>query len=130
MGETFGLQVEFQSPYIMNNPNLGIRINTPSGNTVLGIASYMQNEERIASKCKSGVFRVLFDKPNLNQGMYYVTLTLGDNQVTCDRKAEAISFEVTPVDVFGTGKIPSPDQSNIFTEGRWIMIKPEEVNWA
>jgi lipopolysaccharide transport system ATP-binding protein len=122
MGQPFGIQVEFRSPYPINRPELGIRINTIKGNSIIGITSYMQNMNQLASNLKEGIFEVLFTNPNLNQGTYSITLTLADGMQSIDRKEDIISFGITPLDVFGTGKIPSEDQASIFTDAKWSII--------
>jgi lipopolysaccharide transport system ATP-binding protein len=130
MGQPFGVQVEFKSPFPISNPVLGIRIQTPSGNSVIGVKSDWQNRAKLASDVREGVFNVMFPKANINQGIYYISLALSDDTQSYDRQVDILKFEVTPVDVFGTGKIPTAQQSHIFTEGKWSLVGLHQVGWS
>ncbi len=129
MGCSFGVQVEFSSSLPLFNPGLGIRINTPLGFTVLGTTSYAQSKKILGSRIQNGVFRVVFPSPPLNQGMYYVTLTLADNQIDCARYDSILNFEILPSDVYGTGRLLIQSQSVIFTSGIWSCLNSSDVNW-
>lgn len=130
MGQPFGIQAEFKSPYPLAYPILGLRVNTPSGNSVIGITSHIQNRSKLAGNVNDGVFNVMFLNPNLNQGVYYITLGLADDLVVHDRKTDIIKFEVTPVDIFGTGRIPTAQQAHVFTEGVWSLVDVDQAVWS
>lgn len=121
MGQPFGIQVEFKSPWPLNDPVLGIRINTNMGITVLGVTNRMQRKEPLCSGKKEGTIKVLFDQSCLNQGTYYVTLTLSSDGVAHHRVADILSFHVNQQDIFGTGQVPTPGQSMIIAEGKWCF---------
>lgn len=119
MGQPFGIQVEFKSPWPLSDPILGIRINTTLGITVLGVTNHMQRKEPLCSGKKEGIIKVIFDQSCLNQGTYYITLTLSSDSVAHHRVADILSFHVNQQDIFGTGQIPTPNQSMIIAEGKW-----------
>lgn len=129
MGQPFGVQVEFMSPRVLNDPFMGVRINTASGQSAIVASNTMQYKGKLAGSVKDGVFRVFFPKPNLNQGLYYITLALAENLVALDRKPDLLKLEVTPVDIFGTGRIPTPEQAHIITEGIWAFMGSDQVKW-
>lgn len=130
MGQPFGLQVEFKSPYPLTDPFMGIRINTASGNSIIVASNTMQYKGKLVGSISAGVFKVFFPKPGLNQGVFYINLALADNLVLHDHRVEALKLEVTPVDIFGTGRIPTPEQAQVITEGQWSFMSPEKVTWA
>lgn len=129
MGQPFGVQVEFKSSYPLTDPFMGVRINTASGQSIIVVSNTLQHKGKLATTVKEGVFRVFFPRPNLNQGIYYVSLTLADNLVPLDRKSDLLKLEVTPVDIFGTGRIHAPEQSHTITEGHWSFVNVDQADW-
>ncbi len=119
MGQPFGIQVEFRSPWPLTDPILGVRINTSLGSTILGVSNHMHHKEPLCIGKNEGTIRVLFNKHCLNQGTYYVTLNLSSDGVSHDRVADIIWFNINPVDLFGTGQIPKSNQSAIIIDGKW-----------
>lgn len=129
MGQPFSVQVEFKSPYPLTDPFMGVRINTPSGNSVVVASNTMQYQGKLTGSINEGVFHVFFPKPALNQGVFYINLALADNLVLHDHQVEALTLEITPVDIFGTGRIPTPEQAQIITEGHWSFLRVDKAKW-
>lgn len=129
VGSAFGLQAEFESPYPIQNPVLGIRINNSLGITVIGINNLMQFRGVLCESSAKGTFRVLFPNSFLNQGDYEVTLMLSDITTGYQRLPSILRFTINPTDIFGTGKIPSPDQSLIIVPSTWEFYLPSEQVW-
>ena len=129
MGKPFGIQVAFRSPFPILNPVLGIRINSQEGRTILGITNLMHNNKMLCNACEKGTFRVFFPEPNLNQGTYHLIINLGTISESYARIQNALEFTVNPYDVYGTGKIPTSDQSMIFTQGEWVFYQNDIELW-
>jgi hypothetical protein len=128
MGCSFGIQAEFQSPYPIIDPMLGIRINTPMGVTVFGVNNLMQSKIDLCEESKHGTFRVIFPMPCLNQGTYYITLVLSDRAKEFHRASDVLLFTIDPADIYDTGKIPSPSQSLTTMDGNWSFFDQEGIN--
>jgi hypothetical protein len=54
-------------------------------------------------------------------GKYYLDLYLGDAAGDVDVVKDAISFEVFPRDIFGTGKLPPASAGPFFVAADWIV---------
>jgi lipopolysaccharide transport system ATP-binding protein len=56
-------------------------------------------------------------------GTYMIDLWLGDAGDDFDVIFDAISFEVLPADVTGTGRLPPPDHGPVFCEAQWQLFE-------
>jgi len=61
------------------------------------------------------------DQLPLLPGRYAIDLTLGDGFRELDAIDDAITFEVLPGDVFGTGKLPPPGTAVVFWPARFAI---------
>jgi len=130
MGEPFGIQVEFLSPDLVRNPVLGIRINNELGVTIFGTNNLIQHSQILCQAARTGVFRVTFPEPVLNQGVYSVSLMLTDAKVNYSRLIDALKFTVLEKDIYGTGKVPSSEQSITIMPGVWEFFQYSNlVEW-
>jgi len=69
----------------------------------------------------SGTISCTFDKLPLLPGRYALDLNLGDGFRELDSVNDAITFEVLPADVFGTGKLPPPGSAVVFWPARFAI---------
>jgi hypothetical protein len=59
-------------------------------------------------------------------GLYSIDLFFGEEYQNHDAIYDAISFEVTPADVFGSGQIPTVNEGAIFWPATW-NVKANDV---
>lgn len=117
LGEDVVLEVEGETPERLTAANLAIRVNHPSGQRVATCHSGYQHAERIDL---DGRFRLTCRLRNvrLMPGTYALVLVL-----KCDRglvdEIEGLSCEVTPRDVYGTGKMLPPRTGAYVPEAEW-----------
>ena len=67
---------------------------------------------------------------SLNYGEYYVTLVFAETRGELQRLSDVIKLQINPVDLFGTGKLPTPFQSLIATPSDWSYLMPSENLWV
>ena len=75
-----------------------------------------------AQRQSSGTISCTFDNLPLLAGRYGIDLTLGDGLRDLDTVIDAITFEVLPSDVFGTGKIPDSQIGVVFAPAKWNVV--------
>jgi len=71
-----------------------------------------------------------FDRLPLLPGRYAIDLSLGDGFRELDVVNDAITFEVLPADVFGTGKLPPPGSAVVFWPARFAITNGIQVKEA
>jgi lipopolysaccharide transport system ATP-binding protein len=71
--------------------------------------------------------RCFIENLRLLPGSYFLNVEVGDISDALDRVESAISFEVRPTDIYGTGKLPNRRSGNWALESRWELtpeLKP------
>lgn len=118
MGSTLEVHTEFQCSNPVTNPGFGMAVEDGYGRRIFAINNYMTSTESNKLKTvRSGVFS--FKVPNLCllPGKYFISLSLVEDHSTWfDFVEQAISFEVHPFDVYGSGKIPTSSQGIVFVD--------------
>jgi lipopolysaccharide transport system ATP-binding protein len=95
-------------------PILGVTVKNIQGLSILRASNLLVGALDIAQRQSSGTISCIFDNLPLLPGRYTIDLTLGDGFRDLDAVAEAITFEVMPSDVFGTGRLPPPGSAVVF----------------
>lgn len=119
MGEGLSIELGVESRCSMENVVLAINLFDQQGTRVCAINSetvgnwtlQIGNGERTKVAC-----RIL--KANLAAGVYSLNLAMRHQDVLLDRIEHAVSLEVVPADVFGTGRSPS-GVSIMYLEADW-----------
>ena len=120
MGSPLAVHVLFRSDAPIY-PVLGVVVKTPMGVSLFGINNRTIHAKSIREVEGEAIITLQFDHPPLMPGKYYLDLYLGDPAQELDVVKEAISFEVFPRDVFGTGKLPHPGAGPIIVPARWEL---------
>ncbi len=126
MGASFSVHVLFRADEPIR-PFLGIAVKTAAGFSLFGInngITYAKAPDEVYGQC---LITCQFEKVPLMPGKYYVDLYLGDAAGHHDVAKEAISFEVFPKDVFGTGNLPFPSDGPFFVSPRWTFEEVKET---
>ncbi len=127
MGETIRIQVEFDTSGRELNPVLGVVVKTQRGVALFG------NDNRIVAGynfplvCGDGQITCTFTSPPLMPGRYSLDLWFGDSQRSLDCIIDAISIQVLPTNVAGTGKLPTPNCGPIYWPATWEFEVPDSV---
>lgn len=104
MGGTLAVEVSFDNGTVPIEPVLGVVVKSSKGGALFG-ANNLLVADQTGDKLTSGVVRVTYRNLPLMPDIYYVDLYLGDAHSTFDTILEAGAFEVSPSDVFGTGRL-------------------------
>lgn len=127
MGAPINVRVAFRSESEAFHPYLGVVVKSAQGQTILTVNNDFLPSFELARPVESGAVVCDFDWLPLMPGTYSLDLYLGTNPYAdIDVIHDAISFEVLPADVFGTGKLPEAAWGMIFWPARW-RLEPQCV---
>ena len=107
------------------SPKLGIVIKNSNGVAIFSCNNFMGGyhfEERIAS----GTISCMMNDLPLVPGVYSIDLRFGDGLLDSDLVHDAISLEVLPADVFGTGLLPDPGTGVIYWPASFALTDGSE----
>ena len=122
MGAPLRATVEFRAPRPIR-PVLGLNLRTAEGASLFGVSNRWTNEGADTPRVATGTITCAFDSLPLMPGTYQIDVHLGDfsdPSRDLDVIRDAISFEVIPADLLGTGMLPSSGSGPIFWTARWI----------
>jgi len=124
MGGRLAVKVGFDSEHPVS-PKLGIAIKNSNGVAIFSCNNFMGGyhfEERIAS----GTISCMVNDLPLVPGIYSIDLRFGDGLLDSDLVHDAISFEVLPADVFGTGLLPDSGTGVIYWSASFAVTGGSE----
>ncbi|HTQ23428.1 MAG TPA: ABC transporter ATP-binding protein [Candidatus Binataceae bacterium] len=125
MGAPLEVTVHFVAPHPVR-PILGVTLKTAEGMPLFGVNNRLTNQGADNQRMSSGIVTCKFDRLPLMPGTYLIDLYLGDFTDTSrelDIIREAISFEVVPADLLGTGMLPRPTDGPIFLPATWTFAR-------
>jgi lipopolysaccharide transport system ATP-binding protein len=112
MNAPLSIAVDFKCPSLID-PVLGVVVKNSIGNAVFGVNNLFIGGYRFADRLKNGSISCSFDRIPLVPGIYFLDLWLNDGTANLDLVHEAISFDVLPADIFGTGQLPPPGTGSV-----------------
>ncbi len=120
MGDTVSFQLAFESPRPIR-PCFGLTVKTERGFRVFHASDRYCNQLADCEPVSSGVVVCKIPDLALIPGTYTADLWLEDFSVmaSLDMIADAVSFEVIPSDIFGTGRLPPPSEGPIWVRATW-----------
>jgi lipopolysaccharide transport system ATP-binding protein len=100
------------------NPNIGIVIKDENNTSIIGLNSLHLGKKLNLRLQTASVATVLIPKLNLYKpGRYSANLYFGDAYHFYETLYDAISFEVLPTDIYGSGVLPDPAWNLMFFPG-------------
>jgi lipopolysaccharide transport system ATP-binding protein len=107
MGSALMVKVSFDCDSRLLHPVLAVAIKTAHHAPLFEVSNKYITEFLFPQRVSAGTITCRLDHLQLMPGTYYLDLSFG-TELVCDMDVvhEAISFEVTPADVFGSGKLP------------------------
>ena len=124
MGGRLAVKVDFDCEHAVS-PKLGIAIKNASGVAIFSCNNFSGGyhfEERIAS----GTISCIVNDLPLVPGVYSIDLRFGDGLLDSDLVHDAISLEVLPADVFGTGLLPDAGTGVIYLPASFEVTNRSE----
>jgi lipopolysaccharide transport system ATP-binding protein len=121
MGAPFEAKVDFSAPHPIR-PVLGITLKTAEGIPLFGVSNRWTNQGIDSQRMSISSIICGFESLPLMPGTYLLDLYLGDfgdPSRDLDVIRDAISFEVIPADLLGTGMLPGAADGPIFWTAKW-----------
>jgi hypothetical protein len=119
MGGSLSVQVDFFCGGHPVRPNLEVCIKNSLGVTVFNASNRVITQYQFPESMDRGSITCNLPDLPLVAGLYSMDLFFGEEYQNLDAIYDAISFEVTPADVFGSGQIPSANEGTIFWPATW-----------
>jgi lipopolysaccharide transport system ATP-binding protein len=122
MGDSFAVEVEFQSETPIDRPHLGITLYASDGACIINTNNRFQQAESYPMPVTSGTIRCDFGSIPLVAGRYFLSLWLGDAEQNTHVVDRGIRFEVRERDLWGLGKTPSSKTSYLWWPAKFNLI--------
>jgi lipopolysaccharide transport system ATP-binding protein len=119
MGSKLTVSVAFDTRDVPLSPILGVVIKNSVGSPLFGVNNRIIPGYEFEKRPYDGRITCELDRLPLMPGLYWIDLHLGDGQGDRDVIYDAISFEVTSADVFGSGKLPPPTAGPFCWPASW-----------
>ncbi len=116
-GEPFEIVVGYDSPTALHDVAFTIDIELPDGTRVTTLHSDFRGE-RFDVPAGEGTFSCDVTGLPLRPDSYSLNVGIGGHALY-DFVERALSFEIEPVDIFGTGRLPERGQGPLITEYHW-----------
>jgi lipopolysaccharide transport system ATP-binding protein len=127
MGASFNINIELKHISAIRNSRIGISIEDMSGNRIIAFSTSMQAPSVMPTELQSAHIECKVVDCPLMQGLYAITLILGNGYSDLDRVENAILFTIEPWDVYGTGQIPGRELGLTFAQTDWKLRIPAEI---
>ena len=108
MGSELAVAVNFESKIATEHPRFGYLLQTPEGEKIFNGNNTYQPSPQFSAPVHTGSIVCTLGRPPLMPGNYTLSLWMGDIYTAQHIEMEAIGFEVTERDVWGTGQNPPP----------------------
>jgi homopolymeric O-antigen transport system ATP-binding protein len=120
MGDPISFVLEFLAGKEIR-PCFGLTVKTERGFRVFHVSDRFCHQIAHCDPARSGVVVCSIQALDLMPGRYLVDLWLEDSSAWTgmDMIADAISFEVVPADLLGTGRLPPTSEGTVFRRARW-----------
>lgn len=122
MGEALSIHINFCNRDVRVRPAMGVVIKDAHGGPIFGFNSRVVNGDGWSDPESEGRLVCDFGNVPLMPGVYLLDLYFGDQREDLDIIYEAISFEVLPSDVLGTGKLPPATAGPIFWPAKFRRL--------
>lgn len=117
IGDPLSISVSFVSKGDSLRPVLGAVVKNSMGIPLFTTDNRIQAQYLPTTKFQSGTITLRFDSVPLCPGRYSIDLYLGDETNSLDSIESALSFEVTPSNFMGAGKLPPSEVGQFLIRG-------------
>lgn len=129
-GSTLTIRIDLEPPEPLAAPVIGIGVNNALGQRIFTVSNRYGRGKlgTIAGRCSVAC---TIPKIMLAPGLYSLKIAVGSAGRDIDTVNDALTFEVAPSDVFGTGGLPTAKQGVVLQESLWSELGLERASaWA
>lgn len=121
MGQPLALRVSYSAKKAFR-PVLGVGIKTVHGAPIFNVSDRFARQLAECVPMKQGAVVCAIEELDLLPGTYTIDLWLGDEGGDFDMIQDAMSFEVVPADLLGTGRLPPAVLGPVFRKATWRLL--------
>ncbi|MEM8993222.1 MAG: ABC transporter ATP-binding protein [Acidobacteriota bacterium] len=118
MGDSLTISVSFESDRPLHRPYASLGLSDEEGNRLFSVSPRLSGDA-MPEDAERGVFHCRLEHFPLNHGTYFLTVQLQEGHKRVDRIDRACSFQVTPRDVHGSGRVLSARKGFLCWPSRW-----------
>lgn len=122
-GEPFEIVVEYEARTALKEVAISIDIDLADGTRLATLHSDFQGD-RFPISAGLGALTCAVAGLPLRPDTYMLNVAIGDQHAIYDFVERAMSFEVAPADVYGTGRLPQRNQGPLVANYRWRLAEP------
>jgi len=120
-GGPLDVRVTFDTAGPRVSPVLGVVVKTAQGMPLFGINNRLVRGFEFPADVARGTITCRFADLPLMPGTYFLDLYLGDARGDHDTITDAVSFDVLPADLFGTGQLPPASAGPMIHPATWTL---------
>ena len=123
LGSDLAVEMTIQSPpgTMVRHPAMGVIINHALFGPVAGVNMRMTGSDRHKGRFEKFTISCRIKHVPFLQGNYTIDLWLSDGPKDVDAVKGSLHFQVVGTDIYGSGRLPNPNQGVIFLNADWEM---------
>jgi len=123
MGSTLSVKVSFTCESQPLSPVLIVTVKTANHAPVFAVSNKYNRDFLFPCRVTGGTLICSLERLPLMPGSYFLDLSFGSELIyDLDEVREVLSFDVTPADVFGSGKLPPAIAGPIFWPAKFELV--------
>jgi lipopolysaccharide transport system ATP-binding protein len=123
MGLTLAVKVSFNCESDPLSPVLIVKIKSANHAPIFAVSNKYDGNARFPGRVTNGAVVCSLERLPLMPGRYYLDLSFGSELIyDVDEIHEAISFDVIPADVFGSGRLPPAAAGPVFWPAKFKLL--------
>ncbi len=119
-GDPFDIVVSYEAREPLNDVAISIDVDLADGTRLATLHSEF-NGERFPISAGPGAFSCAVAGLPLRPDTYLLNVAIGGQYTLYDFVERAMSFDIAPADVFGTGRLPQRNQGPLIAGYRWRL---------
>ena len=123
-GEPFDVHVSYEAQIALKDVEVSLNVELLDGTRIVTLASGFRNE-RFAVAAGAGTLTCHVDALPLRPDTYAINVFFSGNHAYYDHVERAMSFEIAPSDVYGSGRMPQRNEGALIASYRWQAGVPE-----
>ena len=127
MGSDVAIRISYLSDRPLR-PVVSVAVKTSSGAPVFALSDRSCQQLHDVDPLPQGTVTCTIERCCLMPGLYTLDLYFGDAETDFDIIHDAMSLEVLPADVHGTGRLPSAAFGPVFCPGKWELEASESLS--
>jgi lipopolysaccharide transport system ATP-binding protein len=116
--EPFDILLSYEAQVPLAAVDVSVNIETPDGNRLLTLYSAFKNES-FDVEPGQGTFVCRVAGLPLRPDTYTMDVFLGGNHAFYDQVERAVTFDIAPDDVYGSGRLPQWNEGPLLANYRW-----------